>query len=200
LLSADKILKVIPNDKIFYFLRGFFDGDGSISSGRSNSLSFTGSYNQDWLWLIDLLNNLKINNKKYKHQSSNGSLSRISVYNIENCLKFFDYIYPDRVYNFGLKRKYDRFIEITKKLNEDVIYANRRKGITEVKYFFMKNDSGEKFEIVGEKNVYKFFKKKNEGLLKKDKYCGQKIIDNENTTQKDITFIKKERVKKHLNI
>lgn len=72
--------------------------------------------------------------------------------------------------------------------------------MTEVKYFFINNVSGEEFEIVGEKNVYKFFKEKNKGLLRKDKYCGQKIIDKENTTQKDITFIKKKRVKKHLEI
>lgn len=195
-LSAEKILNLIPKNKICYFLRGFFDGDGSVDSNRNNVISFTGSYKQDWDWLITLFNGLEIKNKKYTHKSNNGSLSRITLYNIQNCLKFFDYIYPNRTYDFGLKRKYDRLCEISKKISEEYIYKNRRNGITEVKYFFINNNTRELFEIVGEKKVYEFFKEKNQGLTKKEKYCGQKIIDKENTTQKDITFLRKERVKK----
>lgn len=198
-VSADKVISLILKNNVAYFLRGFFDGDGTVCNKKgSHSISFTGSINQSWKWMITIFEELDIKYNLYKYESNKGSFSRITIYNIKNCVKLFDFIYPNKKYNFGLKRKYDSLNEIFFKLDDDYIYKSRRNGMTEIEYYFINNRTNEEFTVVGEKKVYEFFKCKNIGLKHKERYCGQKIIDKENTTQKDITFLKKKRIKKNI--
>jgi hypothetical protein len=196
-VSPFKVLQLIPKNLHKYFIRGFLDGDGTITHKRSYSVSFTGHYEQNWDWLIDFFNDFNIKTNYYKYESENGSLSRITIYNIDNCIKFFDEIYPNNYFDFGLKRKYESLLEIKSKKDSNLIKSNKLKRQTIIEYSFKNNKSGEIFTILGEKNVYSFFKEKNKFLKKNEKYSGQKIIDKEKTTQNDIMFLGKKRIKKY---
>lgn len=111
--SPCKILQTIPENLKYYWFRGYFDGDGTIGKyTRSRNLGFTSCKDQDWKFLINLYNQLNITNyfsitEKYK----NGSSSKIRLCRKDEISKFLKFIYPNG-YDFGFKRKYNKFIEI----------------------------------------------------------------------------------------
>lgn len=97
-----------------FFMRGFFDGDGSVnmSRGKCRQLNFSGSYYQDWTHVSSVFDQLEITYSISKHISKKKhKASMIRTCGRDNIRKFFEYIYP-KGFDFGLKRKYDRFLEI----------------------------------------------------------------------------------------
>jgi hypothetical protein len=115
--SPTKILSKIPKYNQKYFLRGLFDGDGCFFYKRYKNgavcriASITSSYEQDWSCLTKMLIYINckftirkvINNKDKNHKSSVLTISRSDI------IRFGNYLYED---NFGLKRKYDKYLEI----------------------------------------------------------------------------------------
>lgn len=113
-ISPDKILKKIPKNIKHYWLRGYFDGDGSISMKIKGhkSLTFSSNKDQDWSFIVFILDQLDI---KYKHRilkDKLGQSSQIRITKQIDILKFAEYIYPNFIYDFGLKRKYNKLFEL----------------------------------------------------------------------------------------
>lgn len=107
--SPNKILSIIPNDLQYYWWRGYFDGDGTVGKyTRSRKVGFTACYEQDWSFFYDLCYQFNI---KYGfiQGSSKGKHSKVHIQNKDGISKFFNYIYPNG-YDFGFKRKYDKFL------------------------------------------------------------------------------------------
>lgn len=108
--SACDILNKIPHNLQYLWWRGYFDGDGTVGKcQRSRILSFCSGYNQDWLFVENLKNIIDIKFKYLTGQYKNGRHSKMYVGTKRDISIFFDYIYPNG-YDFGLKRKYDKFI------------------------------------------------------------------------------------------
>lgn len=121
-MSPTKILSKIPHNNIKYFIRGVFDGDGcffikqySYNKGCSTrAATITSSFDQDWTYMINIMNKLDCNyhihktitNKEKNHR---GSTFRLSAGDI---IKFGNYIYSGDT--FGLERKIKKFNEIKK--------------------------------------------------------------------------------------
>ena len=94
-LSCPNFLDKITKDKLHYFVRGFFDGDGCFYVNENNNQKqcvLAGSYDQDWTWIEDILKKLNIKYSiKRKIQKSTEKYS--IVYINKNGIKIFgDYI------------------------------------------------------------------------------------------------------------
>ena len=126
--SPDKILELIPEKNIKYFLRGIFDGDGCFfvknyerNDGTKRQAFISSTYEQDWKYMEDICNKINckfkikriINNKQKNYKSSCFAISSGDI------IRFGNYIYEDF---FGLDRKYKKFIEI----KESYIYLKCR--------------------------------------------------------------------------
>jgi intein-encoded DNA endonuclease-like protein len=113
--SPSKILSKIPISLRHYFFRGYFDGDGCFSNGKSGScVSFTGSHNQNWNDTIQFIQKIiqktpgLIRRKKDKlgHQSS-----YVYFYGKEHIKKFLSYLYSGQSLGLSRKRlKYEEFV------------------------------------------------------------------------------------------
>lgn len=115
--SPDKILDIIGNDKMNFFFRGISDGDGCFYHSEDFKIIqyvVSGSYEQNWNYMIDLCNTLgiekfsidKIVTKKgHKH-------SRFRIINNDDIIKLGNFIYSGTF--FGLRRKKNKFDEIKK--------------------------------------------------------------------------------------
>lgn len=92
--------ELIPEDLLNHFIRGLFDGDGSVyKSNNYLHVSYYGSH----LICTQLLDFFKLKNKVY----DKSSISFISFQKKENVKKFYDYIYKDAT--IYLKRKKEKF-------------------------------------------------------------------------------------------
>lgn len=115
--SPNKILNTIPDEYKNHFYRGFFDGDGCITSQsiknkyKSFSIYFSGEKNQDWSFLSNLFDNMNIKYKIRKLKDDLGESSQIYIWRHSDLIKFCEYIYLDND-NSYLKRKYDKYIEL----------------------------------------------------------------------------------------
>jgi len=126
--SACKILNKLPENLKHYWWRGYFDGDGCIYVNLKNQtyqVSFAGSYDQDWTFAENLLKtlNIKYTISKTIHKSNKSSKVRFT--GKSNIKKFYDYIYRDM--NFGLMRKFEKFMSIPNLFNSDpdhIQYSN----------------------------------------------------------------------------
>jgi hypothetical protein len=109
-VSADKILTLIPEEFKNYFLLGFFDGDGCIYVGKDYRVLFSGTYEQEWYWLENILKELNINYTIRKVVTNkNNKFSELRFGKIKNILSFYNYIYKDYNENkIGLFRKYEK--------------------------------------------------------------------------------------------
>jgi len=112
--SPSNILFIIPSELQHYWWRGYFDGDGSlaISKNGCKNLSFWSVINQDWSELSSLMTSLGIYFSIYSYQRSCGKSSSLTTTNKNNIIKFGKYIYPNFQYTFGLKRKFDKFLQL----------------------------------------------------------------------------------------
>lgn len=117
----------IPEDLFRYFILGIIDGDGCfyISNDKiTKQFYITSSYNYDWVMIESLFNTLNIkykisrviNSKEKNHRSS-----YIRVTKYDSLRKIHEYLYPSG-YEIGLKRKYDKSIDMIK--NKPMIEHN----------------------------------------------------------------------------
>lgn len=110
--SADKILNVLPENLHKYWIRGYFDGDGSAHfniPSRSNSITFTSCYHQNWNFLINILNKLSIEFCIMQTvQKNNNKFSRLVIRKIKSIYKLYQFLYNNELPNLGLLRKRDK--------------------------------------------------------------------------------------------
>ncbi len=104
--SADKIINFIPIALRHYWWRGYFDGDGSISTLRVGIISFNSGLNQDWTFVHNLGKELDIDFtiERVDRGSRGGSKALISTWNYLK--RLIEYMYQGE--QFGLQRKKDR--------------------------------------------------------------------------------------------
>lgn len=110
--SPQSILSVIPANRRMYWWRGYFDGDGSlaISKNGCKNLAFWSVINQNWSELSSLMKSLGSTFNIYFYERSCGSSSALTSTRKQSILQFGKYIYPELQYDFGLKRKFDKFL------------------------------------------------------------------------------------------
>lgn len=110
--SPFQILSTIPKSLHHYWWRGYFDGDGSlaISKNGCRNLAFWSVFNQDWNDLIKLMKTLGATYTIYFYDRKCGKSSALTSTRKESILKFGNYIYPNLEYDFGLRRKFDKFL------------------------------------------------------------------------------------------
>jgi hypothetical protein len=106
-VSADKILSKIPDELKHYWFRGLIDGDGNIYPPKKR-ISISGSYDQNWFFIIDLCSMMDANCNIYKIDKINKS-SVIEINGTNGC-KFGEFIYSGLI--FGLSRKYKKYLEM----------------------------------------------------------------------------------------
>lgn len=105
-----KILSKIKEDFHIFFWKGFFDGDGSISPNERHRLvAFSGTYDYKWEELAAFFQKLEISIKIIRITTKYGKCSQATFCKRDWVEKFFRLIYPNK-YDFGLKRKYDKFL------------------------------------------------------------------------------------------
>lgn len=109
----------VPPKLIHHFIRGYFDGDGYVSTGKTyNRVTIVGTL--DFLTSLQLIfkNNLNIESKislahtMYKTQEN--KMYRLDITGAWNIIRFGKYIYAG-AYEGMLKRKYYNFLNIKKK-------------------------------------------------------------------------------------
>jgi hypothetical protein len=126
----------LKNEMKPFFIKGFLDGDGSISLDKNNNfrVGFNGPKNQNWDFLEDFCGKNNINFSIYrkdrmaKHETHKKQIHGYSVFeftNIENRLKMCDIL----DLNIGLSRK----IEIYKKYKKNRDERNIQKNILKEK-------------------------------------------------------------------
>ena len=111
--SPNKILKLIPDNLKKYWFRGYLDGDGCIKLGKKYGIEvvFTGNYEQDWEFIIDLCKQLNIKFFIDKKVVNMGKYSHFRIYKKFDVKKICDYIYSDYD-NIGFSRKYAKYLNV----------------------------------------------------------------------------------------
>jgi len=99
---------IVPKEFMGAFIRGYFDGDGCVYISKKNKMevSITSSpfFCEDISkYLFDTLN-IKNNIRSYK----NSNAKTVKIRNINDCKRFFDFIYKDKDDLF-LIRKFTKF-------------------------------------------------------------------------------------------
>lgn len=113
-LKGPNFIDKIPESLLFYFVRGFFDGDGCFYLSKDNKQKqcyLAGTYEQDWNWIEKILKGLSIEYLiKRKVQNIKSKYSIIYIIK-KDIIKFGSYIYKDNSDRIGLKRKYEKFLK-----------------------------------------------------------------------------------------
>jgi hypothetical protein len=118
-------LDIVPNHLIHHFIRGYFDGDGTMAVSRKHWNGTQAAIISNYDFIIGLKRHLtsigfsdrkitKVWSKKYKTK-------KCGVYHIggfNNIKKFHDYIYNGA--NFYLKRKREKFNEYFVRRENDI--------------------------------------------------------------------------------
>jgi hypothetical protein len=112
--ECPNFLDKIPVELLYYFIRGFFDGDGCFYISKDNKQKqcyLAGTYNQDWSWVETIFKELDIKYSiKQKIQKENQKYSVIYI-NKNSIETFGNYIYHNYD-SIGIKRKYEKFLKI----------------------------------------------------------------------------------------
>lgn len=111
-VNMSNILNYIKATDLPYFLRGFFDGDGCISISKNGvcRLYFYGSFTQNWEAVFTILKklNIKYTFQQIVRKSGKHKSTHIVISNRHGIDILYEYLYPNRVYTFGLLRKYKK--------------------------------------------------------------------------------------------
>lgn len=106
----------VPNDYLRDFIRGVFDGDGSIyldlrSKYEKIRTTFTSS-SKDFIYkLEERLRFLGMPKRKVYQQKTKNSISYTLKYGHRHSMKLFSILYKDVAKNMYLNRKYNKFID-----------------------------------------------------------------------------------------
>ena len=112
----------IPKDKIKHFIRGYFDGDGSIIKSKYKSINFVGTVkvlNKIAYEIKEIGIILKSNNIIPPIQTLKNGVGHIS-YSGVNSKKILEWLYSDSTENIRLNRKFKRYCEIYKKNKNEI--------------------------------------------------------------------------------
>lgn len=94
----------VPNNLIHHFVRGYFDGDGSVTiTEKTRCINFVGTY--DMLYHICKLSN--INGKIYKANSISDKVYRIQTSNKKDIVNMYNFLYKDCT--IFMQRKFDKY-------------------------------------------------------------------------------------------
>lgn len=108
--------ETVPDNLIHHFMRGYFDGDGSIMINKKNKLVFHLCGTNDFLngFEENMLKNInrKEPNKRIRNKEWSECVEAISYAKQEDVEKIFNYLYKDAT--IYLKRKYEKFIAVLK--------------------------------------------------------------------------------------
>lgn len=108
--SPIKILKLIPQKKQYLFIRGYIDGDGCYYITKTaHQFCISSNYNQDWTWIEELFNKLKITKFQIIRDISKKQhkCSRIRTSSRESMERLARYVYQDNIH-IGLTRKLNK--------------------------------------------------------------------------------------------
>ena len=98
-LDEPNFLDKIPKKVIYYFYRGFFDGDGCFylsKDGKQKQCYLAGSYEQNWFWVEKILNELGVEYSLKKKTQKNGTQKYSIIYiKTKSIKKFGDFIYQN---------------------------------------------------------------------------------------------------------
>jgi len=101
---------ILPIELRNHFIRGYFDGDGSIWFDKSKN-NYKGQFVGTFDFLTSINNIIDIGNRKVrKANNRNNGIYRLDYGGNLNMLKLKDYLYKDAT--IYMKRKYNRFKEL----------------------------------------------------------------------------------------
>jgi hypothetical protein len=94
----------VPDYLISHFIRGYFDGDGSINNGKRKHFSFVGTFNfiQKLQILFKDKLNFNITKTSFRHFDNTNTVTLLKCGRIQS-IKFGEWLYKDA--NFYLERK-----------------------------------------------------------------------------------------------
>lgn len=108
---------IIQKQLIRHFIRGYFDGDGSISCNKyynkgKNRYYYISEFNilGTISFIESILKFLPSSKYKIKHETKQTNVYKYRVYNRVDIVKIFHYLYDDS--NIYLERKRDKFMDI----------------------------------------------------------------------------------------
>ena len=127
--SATKILNFIPTELHRYWWLGCMDGDGGFYIGKTGQqIGIHSSYTQDWSHFEQLANQLGIDYRIDRRVAKKGGKSSsIRIVKKESCAKFIHYLYPND-YEFGLKRKFQKTVQMLERCENTHIICPHCKG------------------------------------------------------------------------
>jgi hypothetical protein len=130
-LAPTKILKAIPEHLHKYFWRGYIDADGCFykcKNKKSGAFSISSTINQDWSEVKNLFSYLEIENFSiFEKKTKSGNSSSFEVKYGPDIKKVGNFIYGSKFDGIGLKRKFDKFTEISDSLEK---LTSNKKGIS----------------------------------------------------------------------
>lgn len=113
--SPIDIISIVPKKLKKYWYRGYLDGDGCIRLGKNYGVDviFTGPYNNDWEFMINICTELNINYLIHNVVVKNGGYSHFRINKKMDVKKMCDYLYSDyKVDNMGFKRKHKKYVAV----------------------------------------------------------------------------------------
>jgi|LakMenEpi03Aug12_release.lakeMendotaPanAssembly.Ray.scaffolds.fasta_scaffold516147_1 hypothetical protein len=115
-LNMNYAISIFRKDLILYFIRGFFDGDGSIYVNEKHYIRqvvFSGPIDYNWTFLLNLFTELGINaSEKNIIRKNNNKYSHLRFTKSNSVISFFEFIYPDKIFDFGLYRKFEKLDKV----------------------------------------------------------------------------------------
>lgn len=109
------IINKIPKDKLKYFIRGYFDGDGSITKSTIISINFVGTTKvltkMANLFKSQIGVTIQSKNDLPPIQYKNDIVGSIHYYG-KNVIKILDYLYSDIQKHCYLKRKLEKYTQL----------------------------------------------------------------------------------------
>jgi intein/homing endonuclease len=114
----ESIANLVPAELHYMFLRGLSDGDGCFTKNKKNQFKFSlcSCFLQNWDWVSNILNGLKINHKIERTRSKSGSYSKIHIWGQLRVKAWGRYLYSDfEENNIGLTRKFLIFKELNER-------------------------------------------------------------------------------------
>ena len=117
--SPNKLLSLIPKDLHHHFFRGYFDGDGCFFiKEKMYKFSVASTINQDWSFIIQLFDELKI--EKYsisKSDYKSGKSSHVRIVNKWDIIKLGEFVYKDSK-DLRLERKFIKYQQIKNSISK----------------------------------------------------------------------------------